>query len=349
MTTDSGMKPDTWIACDESGNTGENVTQGAVGVFSEGSHDLSLEESEEVVAWLKAELRSQAGELKWKQVRKADLLLDELFGHRLHGRGMFYLTEKLYFAVGKVIDLLLEQYAHEHDRDLYAGHHARKLAFRLYREGERALGAEMWRTLLQSFNSLIRVDTRNQQLKGVPKATVSEFFEILEAARWRAKRKNVEQILVALLKTRAQADEFGQALSADQAMLPTLDPLIPSLAQTIREWYERGGSQPIHVVHDAGPIPSSGAMDLMIDGLRHPGEFRSMVRPVQVAEIVVVKSHQDARVQVADLIAGFGADVGLRSLSGRATDREFELARGFISPTSLWADSESARSFRLEV
>lgn len=349
MTRDSDPVPDTWIACDESGNTGENITQGTVGVFSEGSHDLTTDESEDVLERLRAELELPGTELKWKHIRRADSLREELFGDRLTGRAKFYLTEKRYFAVGKVIDLLLEQYAHEHGEDLYADRQARGLALHLYRNGERALGAELWRVLLQSFNSLVRVRTRNQRAAGVPKATVDEFFEVLETARWAAKRKSVEGILVALLKTRPQADEFGRALSAEQTILPTLDPLIPSLTQTIREWYELRGSRPIHVVHDSGPIPSSGAMDLVRDGLRDPGEFRRFVRSVRVEEIIVVESDEDPRVQVADLIAGFGAHVGVRALTGRVLESELELARDLISPTSLWADSASADALRLQI
>ena len=116
----------TKIACDESGNTGENLTQGQFGVFSEGSHDLSLEEATELMAWLRAELKTQASEIKWKQVKSSPWVFEELFGERLAMRSQFYLTEKLYFVVGKVIDLLLEESIHDkpqstdRDRDLAA-------------------------------------------------------------------------------------------------------------------------------------------------------------------------------------------------------------------------------------
>lgn len=53
-----------WIACDESGNTGENLTQTENGVFSEGSHDLSVDESEEHLEWVRKKTRSRTAELK---------------------------------------------------------------------------------------------------------------------------------------------------------------------------------------------------------------------------------------------------------------------------------------------
>lgn len=337
------------ISCDESGNTGENLTQGKVGVFSEGSHDLTLDEAADIIDWLKARTRSQAVEIKWKQLKKLDWLHADLFGDRLRGRAHFYLTEKLYFAVGKVIDLLLEEYAYDHGEDLHARQQARRLAFTLYRNGERALGAEAWRELLQSFNSLMRIDSRSQRLKSTPKTTVDEFFEVLDSARWKSgRRRDVEQILVRLLKTRPQAEDFTRRLDPGTAILPMLDPLVPSLAQTIREWCDLNGSQVIRVLHDEGPLPSSKAMDVLIHELRHPGEFRRMVRPVRVEEIAAVRSDSDARIQVADLVAGFGADMGVKALTGGMSAHQSEWVKAMIWPTSLWGDEASAAALGLD-
>lgn len=336
------------IACDESGNTGENLTSSQHGVFSEGSHDLTVDESSDLLDWVKTQLHKTSAEIKWKDVRADPSLVETLFRDRLNGRAHFYLTEKTYFVVGKVVDLLIEELQHDEGKDLYAGGRAKKLAFDLYRNGHRALGAEQWESLLQDFNSLMRRDSATQRLKAVPKTTVDEFFRGIEVSQWQSRRRNVTDILREIARTKGVADEFVASLDPSTRPIPSLDPLIPSLAQTIRHWYDLHGRKQIAVIHDEGPVPSSTAMTALVDGLRNPGEFRRMTPPVNIKEIRTAESSTDARIQVADLIAGFGAQSGQQALNGRLEHPQLGIAREMISSTSLWGDDKSAALLGLD-
>jgi hypothetical protein len=350
MTTNPSEVNPTEIACDESGNTGENVTQGSFGVFSEGSHDLSIAESERVMDWLRGELPSNVTEIKWKHVKsRRSEIVEELFQTHLASRSVFYLTGKTYFVVGKVIDLLVEEMVHEDGGNLYAGGRARKMARSLYVDGPRALGPDSWQKLLVSFNSLMRIDTATQRLKATPKATVEEFFVLVEQLRWSASRRNVQDVLAELSKSRLVAEDFVQSLNPTDRHLPALDPLIPSLAQTIRYWYEAKGRVPIRVLHDAGPLPSSAAMEFLADGLRHPGEFWQIAAPIRVDRIEAADSESDARIQIADLVAGFGAWIASLALRGELSEPFQSIAQAMVEPTSLWGDEASASVLGLDV
>lgn len=341
--------PSTQIVCDESGNTGENVTGSQDAVFSEGSHDLTISEATKILDWVRAESGSKTDEVKWKSIRQDEHLVHELFSQRLHGRARFYLTEKSYFVVGKVVDLLLEEHAHRSGFDLYTNGEARRRALLLYRNGRRSLGDEMWTSLLGSFNSLMRRDSANQKRKAVPKTTVEEFFDQLDAARSRSTRRNVTEILHELVATRSVADEFVAELDPAQHLLPALDPIIPSIAETIRHWYYDKGKQRVDVLHDEGPVPSSAAMDALRDGLQTKGEFRLIAPPVAVGTIATGNSANDVRLQLADLVAGFGAQSGRMALQGSLNEPLLSTVHDMILPSSIWGDDESAELLGLEL
>jgi len=335
--------------CDESGNTGENVTGSQDAVFSEGSHDLTASESAKILDWVRVESGSKAEEVKWKSIRHDEHLVHELFSKHLHGRARFYLTEKSYFVVGKVVDLLLEEHAHRSGDNLYTNGEARKRALLLYRNGRRSLGEDMWTSLLGSFNSLMRRDSANQKRKAVQKTTVEEFFDQIDVARSRSTRRNVTDILHELVATRSVADDFVAELDPGQQLIPALDPLIPSLAETIRHWYYDNGKRRVDVLHDEGPVPSSAAMDALREGLQTKGEFRLIAPPVAVGTITTGNSAADVRLQVADLVAGFGAQSGRLALQGSLNEPLLSTVRDMILPTSIWGDDESAELLGLEL
>jgi len=337
------------IVCDESGNTGENVTQIANGVFAEGSHDLSPDEALEVIRWVRTQTGSKAAEIKWKQLRDQQWLIAELFQQKMAGRSRIYLVEKTYFTVGKVVDLLLEEHAFSEGRDLYSTGVAKEYASLLYRDGPRALGAENWTALLRAFNSLMRHDTATQRLRSTPKATVDEFFDLLDRSRHLARRRNVARVLTDLAKTKSIAEQFVHDLDASTTKLSALDPLIPSVAQTVRHWAADHKGKTIRVIHDQGPLPSSGALDVVVDGLRDPGEFRRLAPAVDIASIDTADSKSDVRVQLADLIAGFGSHVGFLALTGALSEDLAEIARPMIASSSLWGHDDSARTLGLSM
>lgn len=163
------------IACDESGSEGENVVGARNRVFAHGSVNLDLSSAEAVISELRRRAPSQSVEYKSEQIlrpNRRDVLL-WLLGPDgpLSGHAHAYLIEKEYFAVGKVIDLLVEEVTHSAGIDLYVNGKAREFASIMYRNGRRALGESAWSELLESFNSLMRA----KQRRGI-KTTVDDFF-----------------------------------------------------------------------------------------------------------------------------------------------------------------------------
>jgi hypothetical protein len=68
-------------------------------------------------------------------------------------------VDKHFFVTGKIIDLLLEEEAHERGINLHEGDHARQLAWTLFDEGPRALGEEGFDRLIETMVSF--ASTRN--------------------------------------------------------------------------------------------------------------------------------------------------------------------------------------------
>ncbi len=333
------LKKTTVIACDESGSEGENGVDAAHRVFVHASVDLTLAEAAEVIAEVRRLASSQASEYKSEQLLRP--------GHRetldwllagdgvLAGRARVFVVDKGYFVVGKIVDLLVEEVAHEAGKDLYINDQARNFAWTLYRQGRRALGSADWTALVTGFNSLMRA----KQRKGV-KSTVDEFFAVVDRVRLRSKRRDVDEVLALLWRAKAHAEIFQEFLEDPTDQLPSLDPLIASIPQTIRSWHEATG-RPIQLVHDRQAVLTPARVATLVDSLAHPlPEFARFTPPVRVMAIEQVDSKDDPRVQVADLLAGASRQIASNALVGEPDDR-IVLLRPFVDRNSLWADDTS--------
>lgn len=290
---------------------------------------------------------SQAAEYKSKQIlrpsaRPAQQWLLDTSGP-LAGHAMVHLVDKNYFVVGKVIDLLVEEVAHAAGVDLYVGRRARDLARALHGDGARALGKQRWDQLLAAFNSVMRIKQRNSA-----KATVDEFFAVVDDARLRSTRRNVEEILAVVWAARPHAQDFQRLLTERPDSALALDPLFASLPQTVRAWHERT-RRPIRVVHDRQDALTPGRTAELIAQLRNPPlEFRRFAPPTPLVDVVQVASESDPRVQVADLVAGIAQQVAGSELEGHADSRTKSL-RPFVQADSLWADETSWAALTGEV
>ncbi|MBW8731155.1 MAG: hypothetical protein JF622_09260, partial [Terrabacter sp.] len=105
----------------------------------------------------------------------------------------------------------------------------------------------------------------------------------------------------------------------DRSIPPPLEPMLPALAETVLFW--GGDHRQVLVVHDEQSA-------LTPDRLRRLQQVLAVgARPSPLAGLVTVDSRDDARVQVADLLAGVARrwpDLGDESP-----------LRAFLSPTSL--------------
>lgn len=329
----------TVIACDESGNEGDRVADASHPVFSHAAVAVPLGEAQRIIVEVRKRLKTQAAELKSKQLLqpRARRTMRWLFGSDgpLIGRATTYLVEKSYFGSSKVIDELYEEWTHDHGIELHVNMVARDIAWKFYRLGPRAFARADWDRLLESFNSLVRVNHR----KGT-QTTVDEFFDLLDELKYKCRRRWVEDVMEILAECREYA-EFLINHFDDPEASPTMDPLFAALPATIMYWYELTG-RPVRVVHDVQSTLTPPRLSSMLTTLQSTHDFSYNAPPIRIAGFDFADSRLDARVQLADLLAGasrsVASDVWLgKSLDGLAP----EIFAPYIVPRSLWADEAS--------
>ncbi len=323
------------IACDESGSDGENLIESRHRVFSHASTDLTMEEADDIVGKIRRLFRSQGAELKSKEMLTGNGIdrVAELFNETgpLHGRTHMHLLDKQYFAVGKIVDLLVEEEAYGRGIDLYSNGVARQIASDLFRHGRRALGGEHWDKLVSAFVSLIR----RTQRKGT-KATLEDFYAVVDDVRLRSHRTDVRRALALVWQSRRQAEQYSDPEALSQ--LRHLEPIMEALFPTASYWADRHDC-PVRLVHDRQTIITEGATRLLVHIANNP--HPDIPHAVALAGIDQVDSRLDARVQIADLTAGLGRIAGELALEGGLPANIQSTVRPLIDKKSVWDDDQS--------
>ncbi|TFD35411.1 hypothetical protein E3T37_15265 [Cryobacterium sp. TMT2-10] len=323
------------IACDESGNEGENLFAAGSTVFAHASTSLSEAQAKTIMDRLRHDTGSSANELKSSTLLKPvnrdlmEWLLSADSG--LVGAGIVHFSEKRYFLVGKIIDLLVEEVLHERGEEVYLDGRARRMALRLYRDGPAALRPH-WDPLVESFNSMIRA----KQRKGI-KATAADFYANVDLARAARTDSAVSHILRLIHAARPEAEDFVSRAQLTAVHFLTLDPVLAAVSQAPRTWFERTGAH-IRVVHDNAPSLTPSRIATIVSELNNPSmpEFPS----VPLEGISCVDSLKSHRVQVADLLAGVGRRLAEEALASRPDPLLIQL-RPFVDRDSIWGDDPS--------
>lgn len=327
------------IYFDESGHDGENLMEGKSAVFAHGSVHMGLEEATDLVEYLRKATRTQSQELKAKNIVRSTTLLNFLYGPsgKLVGKTQVYLVEKTYHAVGKIIDMLIEEEAYKRGVDLYAHGIAKQLAHDLYQHGPRALGDDGWNELVVGFTSMMR----SKQRKGGEKETVAGFYEKVDKYRLTSRREKVARVLGMLWQTREHAEEFQSDLENGIEMR-ALDPLETSLYQLALEWYARL-KRPISIFHDEQTALTKPMLDriLLVANRGTPAGFGLPSLKIELVDIKHVDSKSDPRIQLADISAGFCRQMAESALKGEASDESLDQIRHMVHFNSLWGDQES--------
>lgn len=323
------------ISCDESGSEGENLVGGSARVFAHGSTDLDAEAAAAFIDDLRRATGYEGDEVKATALlrstaRRRTLL--HLFENLLRDHARINLVDKAYMAVAKVIDLVIEEDAYARGVDLYSDMKARDMALKLFRDGPRAFGAERWHRLVNEFVSYVR---RTQRVG--TKTTERELLQTIDDLRLRNTRRGVTEIMQLLWQGRDYLAQYGpDQRRADSAR--TLDPLIPAIVSTARVWHEQY-RLPIEIIHDKQAALDERAVSQIIDGAKYPWPW--VAAKVPIVAIKQADSRHDARVQVADLVAGVGAWLAAQALQGTLADSVVAPFRSLVVGESLWADAES--------
>jgi Protein of unknown function (DUF3800) len=307
------------IACDESGSEGENLIGGETDVFAYASVQLDTEAATTCVQELRRRIRSPAQEYKANHLlrEKHRSVLEWLLGPSgpIHGHAHVHLIDKTFFLVGKIIGTLLAEVTD-----------AEAMALTLCREGRESFGREPWQAFLQSFNNLMRARSPQDAT-----TLVDSFVRAAEALSLAATPAPVDRIVRRLWQASLHADAFRVRFLDERKGIPTLDPLFPAIIRTVVHWSE--GRRPVSIIHDRQPA---------LTGER----IARLEAMTELSDLTLVDSRSDARVQVADFVAGVARKIASDELNARGDPVLTALLRPYVDPSSIWGDHRSWSELR---
>lgn len=304
------------IACDESGSDGENLTGGNTDVFAHASVLLPAESAAGHVQEIRNRIRSPAEEYKANHLlrEKHRTVLEWLLSPSgpLHGRAHVHLVEKPFYVVDRAVDLLLDDPG---------------AAVSLFGEGRRTFTAEEWTTFLEAANHLLWV-----RHDDVPDAPVPRFFHVVDVLRRRYPGTPAADVLARMSEERPRALAYRAGIQDGPFVLaPVLNPLLPSILHTAAHWSD--GGRPVRLAHDRQNMLTPERIAWI------EGEARR--RGIRLAGLRLVVSRFDARVQLADFLAGIARRIASDELNGRGDPTLSALLRPYTGAAAVWGDARS--------
>ncbi|MFI8893634.1 hypothetical protein [Streptomyces paradoxus] len=300
------------IACDESGSDGENLTGGNTDVFAHAGVSLSVASAAATVGAIRERIRSPAEEYKANHLlrEKHRAVLEWLLAPEgpIHGQARVHLMEKTYFVVDRTLGLLLGDAAE---------------AAVLFRAGREVFGEDGWRAFLEAANQLLRV-----RHDGDP---VDAFYGTVGTLLRARPRSDAARILERLAVTRPRAVAYRDGFLAGPPLIPLLNPLLPAIVRTAALW--SGSGRPVHLVHDRQNMLTPERIAWIEGTARRAG--------IGLAGLRLVVARDDARVQVADFLAGIARKIASDELNGRGDPALTALLRPYVDPDSVWGDARS--------
>ncbi|MET9000360.1 DUF3800 domain-containing protein [Amycolatopsis sp. NPDC004169] len=297
------------IACDESGSEGENLLGGETDVFAHAGVRMSWPEATACVAEIRARIGSPAEEYKANHLLRAKhrAVLEWLLAADgpLAGRGHVHLTDKTFFAVRAAVSLL-------------AGTDTGALARTLHRAGPAAFGAARWQFFLTAFTSVVRLKPRRGVTTSPP-----EFFALVDELA--GVPGEAGEIVARFRGGAERVAAYRARLAGDPGLVPVLDPLVPAVSHTVRHW--SAGGTPVALVHDE-QLALTAERVLQLKATLGP----------RLADVRFVDSRTDARVQIADFLAGVARRIASDELNGRGDAGLTTLLRAFVDAESVWPD-----------
>lgn len=322
------------VACDESGNDGENLLAGSSPIFAHASVTVSKDQAAEIMDEVRGRTGGQSVELKSKTLlqQKHESTARWLLEHPDLARAYsLHLTHKRYFLVTKLFDATIEELANDYGYDMYADGSALCGANILFFTAPPSYG-EKWNALLLAFQQFLRAKSSNDA-RSTLVALDAEFVKVL-ADRDAPPRifLNMAHQGVAHLRSLSQL-QLGKGIDH---RLRALDPLIPAVGAAVVFWSSESG-RPVEIVHDEAKELTPERASAMRKSLAAP----EIVAPhragegVELASISLVDSKLDERVQVADLLAGLARVVGEALISGQEHPL-LNLVEKHMSELSIW-------------
>lgn len=301
------------VACDESGSDGENLMDGNTDVFAHASVRLPPDVATACVQEIRDRIRSPAEEYKANHLlrEKHRAVLEWLLDPAgpIHGRAHVHLTEKAFFVVDRAVGVLLGDPAD---------------AVTLFRDGPGTFGEPRWREFLAVANRLLRV-----REDGEP--PVDAFFRAVDALCGTRSAAPAAATVRRLAAARPRADSYRARLADGPTLIPVLDPLFPAIVRTAAHWSVEGDR--VSLVHDRQNMLTPERIAWIEERARREG--------VALGGLRLVHSRLDARVQIADFLAGIARKIASDELGGHGDPALTALLRPYVGAESVWGDADS--------
>jgi Protein of unknown function (DUF3800) len=299
------------IACDESGAECENLMNSADPVFVHASTALQLQRANEIINDLREATRTQVPEIKSKvalSLRHRPALLATL--EAIIESSNIYLVNKTFYTSAKLVDLLVAKAARLRGADIAASGEAAQIARTLYLRAPAALGAVVWRELLTSFNDLIRGYAR----EGTVPPTADMFLGVLYVAREFTRDREVADVLDQLWQCQHLVLEHENSAPS---LLREMDPTASSMTTVARTLRMRLGDMPFEFLADNywGLTIETRELIIEVAGQRlsvaNFESSRANLRAIRLVDPTI-----DARIQLADILAGVGQEISSLAFEG---------------------------------
>ncbi len=241
------------------------------------------------------------------------------------------ITHKRYFLSTKLFDSTVEETFSELGLDLYANGFALSAATFLYYAAPNFYG-EAWDEVLKSFQVFLRARDAsaaavalanfNNRLDELPRRAP---IQLLDLVSWIREGSSHLSSLSEL--------QLGNGIAT---RLQAGDPLLSAIGSTVGHWYQRK-QRSIEVLHDETPILTPER----ILALRQSFDDAQLIAPSsrsrghEFAGLRTCDSKNDARIQVADLIAGVAREVFEQLVHGREHPLYQDLLP-LVSDETMW-------------
>ncbi|MEV5149506.1 hypothetical protein AB0L14_35295 [Streptomyces sp. NPDC052727] len=182
-------------------------------------------------------------------------------------------------------------------------------------------------------------DRRAPPAAGEALPTVSEalhapedaFFATVDALVRAAPGSEAAGILRRLAAHRQRADAYRTRMRAAPPLFPVLNPLFPALRHTAAHWSADG--RPVVLVHDRQNALTPGRIARIVQLAHRDG--------IALHGLRLVDSRDDARVQIADFLAGIARKIASDELAGTGDPELTACLRPYVAAQSVWGDARS--------
>jgi hypothetical protein len=317
------------IACDESGFSGGNLVGEHSPVFAHASVRIEPGDARKLVDRLLQQIGAHgSGEYKAAELlrpRRRPVLLGLLGpSSPIRGNAHVHLTDNRFFVLARVIDVLLGEESVQGTACPGQNASSRRMAITLYRSGEPNYGAPRWQEFLTLAANLFRTNNR-----WLPKTPVPLFYAAVEAMAQTSTATDVHKVMTQLESTRPIAEATRAAHLQNPKLTPLMEPLIPALTRAVLFW--GSCAETVSVVHDE---QSALTPERIADIAR---TFAASHPDGQLTDVRLVDSRGDARVQLADFVAGIARRLASDELKGRPDAELLALLSPLVDPESVWA------------